>query len=431
MNKIIILIFIPLFLLNCSFNENSKIWNKEKKIVSERKKIKKVLLEEKKIQQEFNSNLKIDLTQININKVNYNQNNFGSLKYSGLLEKVENFNFGKLKNVDSLDFSPLFLQSGFIFFSPKGSIFRYDDNKKIIWKKNYYSKSEKKLNPKLIFSKIENNVLIADNLGKFYLINLENGDLIWMKNNIYPFNSDIKIKDNNFFIVDYKNTLRCFSIKSGSELWNFQTEDSFTLSSAKNSIVISNEMVIFSNSIGDITAIDALDGSIQWQLPTQSNSMVNENYNFKNSKLVLSGKSIYFSNNRNQFFSVDVETGKPNWKNEVSSSIKPIVIEDYIFTVSDDGYLYTLLKDEGDIIRINDVFKNYKPKDRKKIKTIGFSMGNENLYITNNDGKIIVINLSLGNIINIKNISRNLISEPFIFDNHLYIINNRSIFKYN
>ena len=45
-------------------------------------------------------------------------------------------------------------------------------------------------------------------------------------------------------------------------------------------------IIIFTNSIGDITAVDIETGFITWQLPTQSSSIINETYNFKISKLV-------------------------------------------------------------------------------------------------------------------------------------------------
>ena len=79
--------------------------------------------------------------------------------------------------------------------------------------------------------------------------------------------------------------MRCYKIEDGSEYWNLQTEDSFTISNAKYSLIIIDEMVVFSNSIGDITAVDIETGLITWQLPTQSSSIINETYNFKISKL--------------------------------------------------------------------------------------------------------------------------------------------------
>ena len=120
-----------------------------------------------------------------------------------------------------------------------------------------------------------------------------------------------------------------------------QTEDSFTISNIKYSLIILNDNVIFNNSIGDITAVDIETGLITWQLPTQSSSIINETYNFKTSKLVSDGNSIFFSNNKNQFYSIDLKTGTTNWINEVNSNVKPILVGNLIFTISNDCLLYT------------------------------------------------------------------------------------------
>ena len=175
--------------------------------------------------------------------------------------------------------------------------------------KNHYSKSEKKLRPKLNFIQDGENLLVTDNIAKYYSVNINSGELNWSKNNIYPFNSDIKKHKNKIFVIDYKNTLRCYNISDGSECWNLKTEDSFTISNSKFSLIVINDKVIFSNSIGDITAVDIETGVIIWQLPTQSSSIINETYNFKISKLVSDGNSIIFSNNKNEFHSIDVKTG--------------------------------------------------------------------------------------------------------------------------
>jgi outer membrane protein assembly factor BamB len=81
------------------------------------------------------------------------------------------------------------------------------------------------------------------------------------------------------------------------------------MSDTKNSLIIIGDLVVFSNSIGDITAVDIEPGLITWQLPTQSSNIINESYNFKNSKLVSDNKSIYFSNNKGEFYSIDIKTG--------------------------------------------------------------------------------------------------------------------------
>jgi outer membrane protein assembly factor BamB len=248
---------------------------------------------------------------------------------------------------------------------------------------------------------------------------------------MHPFNSEIKIVKNKLFAVDYQNTLRSFNLSDGSELWNFQTENVFTISDTRNSLIIIDNLVIFNNSVGDITAVDAVTGMITWQLPTQSTNIINDSYKFKNSKLVSDKRSIFFSNNKGEFYSIDVKTGVANWINEVSSNVTPILIGNLIFTVSNEGYLYVIEKNNGNIIRITDIYKNYKEKKRADIKPIGFVIGTRNLYLTNSDGNMNVIDLVTGtSIYNVK-VAYNFISEPFIFNKNLFVIKKGSIIQYN
>ncbi len=431
MNRLLILIISLFFLNNCSLNENSSIWQNKEVDTKNPKNIKKVF-SEKKVVTQFNQELKLDLSKIKINnKIVDNRNNYGIQDYSGSIEKVGIYKFSKLDDVNHLNFKPLFLNDGLIFFDKKGSIIRYDNNQKVLWKKNYYSKSEKKLKPKLNFALVDQNLLITDSISKYYSININSGELIWSKNNIYPFNSEIKRSKNKIFAVDYKNTLRCYNVNDGSECWNLPTEDSFTISSSNFSLIILGELIIFTNSIGDVTAVDIDSGLITWQLPTQSSSIINETYNFKVSKLVSDNKSIYFSNNKNEFYSVDVRTGITNWINEINSNLTPITSGNLIFTISNEGYLYVVEKNNGNIIRISDLYLNYKIKKRKNVKPIGFAIGDTKLYLTNTDGKMIVVDLNLGKVIGVEKVAGNFTSRPFIFNQSLFVIRNGSIIQYN
>ena len=431
MNRLIILLL--LFLLNnCSLNENSQIWKDKKKNLENKKNTEKIFSDKKKVTTEFNPELKLDLAKIQTNNIIINnKNNYGSQSYKGSITKIGNYKFSKLENTNQLNFKPVFLNDGIIFFDKKGSIIRYKDTQKVIWKKNFYKKNERKLNPQLNFLLHGEDLLVADNIAKYYSVNINSGKVNWSKNSTYPFNSEIKKNNSKFFIVDYKNTLRCYNIKDGSECWNLQTEDSFTISNSKFSLIVINDMVVFSNSIGDITSVDIETGSIIWQLPTQSSNIINETYDFKISKLVSDGKSIFFSNNKNEFYSVDVKTGVTNWINDINSNLTPIIIGTLLFTVSNDGYLHVVEKNGGNIIRINDLYTNYKEKKRKDISPVGFAIGNSKLFLTNTDGKMIIVNLNLGNIAGIEKVSTNLTSRPFIYNQNLFVIRNGSIVQYN
>ena len=417
-------------MVNCSLNENSKIWNKKEK--NKVNKNTKTIFDEKKISyKELNSNISLDLSQLNVqNKIVDNRNNLGIQNYSGKLKKIKKFKFSKLNNENDTDLTPLFLKDGLVFYDSKGSIIRFNNDQKIIWKKNYYSKFEKKNNPKLSFALYKKKIIVSDNLSNIFLINLENGNLIWKKKNDYPFNSEIKTVDDRFFVIDLKNVLRCFFIEDGSECWNYETEKALTITNAKNSLFVSENSIYFINNLGDLTAVDTSSGNLLWQLPTQSSDIINITYNFKNSKLVSEGKSIFFSNNKNEFYSIDLKNGSINWINDISSSLTPIIIKNLIITISDNGYLFMIDKEKGNIIKIKDIYKIYKEKNRKKIKPTGFSISQDKIYVSNNDGKIIVLELTTGNVLKVEKIAGKIMSKPFLFNNHLFMIKNGAVVQY-
>ena len=431
MTRIVSFIAYSLLLVNCSLNENSKIWNQKNSISNEGKNLQIVLDEKKEITKELNSKLKLNIENVKLNDNIFDKyNNFGTQNYSGNFDKIGNFKFSKFDEVTELNFQPLFLEKSLIFFDKKGSIIKYDLDGKILWKKNYYNKFEKKSNPRLSFSKKEKNLIVTDTLSKFYLINLSSGDLIWSKRNDYPFNSEIKVFKDKFFVIDLKNILRCFNIKDGSECWSLKTDNSLTISNSKNSLIVDTESVIFNNSVGDITAVDISTGLIIWQLPTQSSEIINETYGFKNSKLVSDGKNIFFSNSKNEFYSIDRKNGSINWMNKVRSNLTPIIVDNFIFTVSNEGYFYVIDKNKGHVIKINDIYKDYKIKKRKFIKPTGFSVSQNELYLSNNNGKLKVIELNSGNVIENIKISRDTISKPFIYKKNLFVIKNGAIIQY-
>ena len=93
--------------------------------------------------------------------------------------------------------------------------------------------------------------------------------------------------------------------------------------------------------------------------------------------------------------------------------------------------MYVIEKNKGNIIRITDLYVDYKIKKRKDINPTGFAIGHTKLYLTNTDGKMIVADLSLVKVIGIVKVSGDFISRPFIYNQNLFVIKNGSIIQYN
>jgi len=431
-NKVLLSVLILLILNNCSASKKVGFWDKDNKDQKQIENTKTILTKQVRLEEEFNPNLyvKISTGKFNRNSLN-NQNDMGELAYEGVLEKIGKYNFSKFNDFDFISPNPLFYNKNLIFYDNKGTIIFYDENQKILWENNFYNKSEKKIKPRLNFAVKKNILIVTDDVAKYYAINIDTGELLWTKTNIVPFNSNIKIKDDVFYVVDYKNILRSISIQDGSEIWNLKTEESLTKSNTKISIVLDKKNIYFNNSIGDVTAVDIKSGQLVWQLPTQNNNISQNAFQLSNSELVINENTIFFSNNKNEFYSIDTATGLINWKTEISSDLKPVVIGNLVITISEKGYLYVVDKKSGNIIRINDLFKDYKDKKRKQIKPTGFFIALNKIYLTNSDGKLIIVNSNEGNILNVVKISGGKILQPFINENNLFLISNGSIIKFN
>ena len=403
-----------------------------KKEVVENNKNSKIIFEKSKpITKELNPNLKIKLTKLIKGEVflGNNTNNTGNINFETNFSKTSNYKFALIKEFDFNQPELIFTEDeSIVFFDGKGSIFKINKDLKEIWKVNHYTKREKKLKPIIFFSQTKNRLIAADNLSKVYLIDLKNGNLIKSIESNAGFNSNIKISNDKFMIVDLNNTIRCFSINDGKEMWNFETENPFIKSRKKLSLITKGELVFFINNIGDLTAVNINNGSLFWQTPTQSNVIYQDAFTLENSDLVFANDSIYFSNSKNEIFSIDARTGIVNWKQTVNSSLTPTIIENFIFSVSEEGYLFVLENKTGNIIRITDMLKNIKDK-KNKIKPTGFVIARNIMYLSLNNGRLIKANVSTGEELSIHKLSGSKILRPNIFNGHMYILKNNAIIK--
>ena len=347
-NKFYLYFFLLILLSNCGFVK--------KDVVEQNNEGKDIFEKIEPIQKELNPKLNIQLSKLTKEKpfLNNNSNNSGNISFETNFQKTSSYKFKVIKKYKHNQPELIFTDDKkIIFFDGKGSVFKINEDLKEVWKVNNYNKKEKKSNPILYFAQNGQNLIVNDNLSKLYSIKLSNGDVVWSKYNRSSFNSDIKIFKDRFFTIDFDNVIRCFSIKDGKEIWNFKSENSFIKSQKKLSLLLKDDIVFFINNLGDITALDSKNGSLVWQTPTQSNIIYQNAFTLENSDLVFANNSIYFSNNKNEFFSIDVKSGIIKWKQTVNSILRPTVIENLIFSISTEGFLFVIEDQTGNILRIN------------------------------------------------------------------------------
>ena len=313
-----------------------------------------------------------------------------------------------------------------VFFDEKGAILKFNNDSKLIWKKNYYNKNEIKQRPVINFAANNKILIAADNLANLYAIDYLNGNLIWKNFNKSSFNSEIKIFDDKVFLVDYENVIRCISIEDGKEIWSFGTEKSFIKSQRKLSLIIQNNQVIFIDTFGDINSLDIETGSLNWQTQTINEYIYESAFLLKNSKLVSDNETIYISNNQNSFFAIDINSGIIKWEQKINTYLDPSIIENLVLTISQDGYFIIIDKRNGNILRSTNIFNSL---NYKKIFPTGFIAAKKFIFVSLSNGRLLKVNIKDGKTKDIIKIDGSKISRPYTLNKQMYILRNDAIIK--
>ena len=439
--KFLIYFFLLTTFTSCSFDKFTGIWDgskKERLRIGEIAKNQKDKISSLKIFSTNNSNLEEIVTKKIIKlskpKQNYSwimsglnlQNFHGHIYLDGIDNNFLKKKIGKSKfNLASVTSSPLVIDENIIFSDDTGSIFNINKNGKLIWKKNIYLKRYKHIYKNLVFSVYKDKIYVADNIGFIYSLNIDNGELIWIRDHGIPLKSNLKIYKNKLFVVNQDNRLLCLNIKQGSKIWDIRTMPSFIKSQTFINLAVSkNDEVLMINSAGDLFKVNANNGNIYWNLNTTVSMFEHDSDFFEASDVVIADKDIILSNS-SYTFSFNLENGYLNWQQNIGSRNTPIINGNNVFLLTNDGYFINFNKLNGEIIWATNILKVLKKK-KQMTNISGFILGSGKIYVTTINGHLIVCSATSGKVEYFKKIANTITSAPIISDNSLYILTGNS-----
>ena len=433
----ILLLFLSIIFFECSFDNKTGIWIDKPKQKAANIALIKLSDDQNKFKEELNPGLTINInSKEKTNKkwimpgLNYS-NLISHLRFDGKINKFSKYKFNKIPP-STVKENPLIIEEKYLItIGEKGSIVKFVNRKKVQWKRNIYSKKEKKKIENISLALSKDKLYAIDNLGKYYAIDVDTGKIIWVKRHDALFNSQIKVYKGKIYAVDSNNMINCFSTTDGKLIWKFETPSTFIKTNKKLSIIVTPSSVLFSNTAGDIAKVNINNGELNWFIPTQNTLIQHETNFLETSDIVLFKKNIFFSNNFSKLYSLNLDSGILNWILNINSNLRPILIDNLLFTISQEGYLIVIDSIEGKIIRSNYILDKFKAKQRKKLFMQGFLIASDKVYITTNLGYLIICSVSTGKVEKVSKLSNSQLSEPIISNNHLYVLTNKSLFISN
>ena len=438
--KFLIVFFSLILNIGCSFDNKTGIWHsKEKERISEiEKKQKQNKKEIVKLFSPGNTNLKEipAIKKINLKEPKKNlswqmkglnlQNSIGNIYLPSIKKNFLKKKIGKNKfKLSKITSTPLILNNNIFFADDTGSIFSINQKGKINWKKNIYKKIYKKIYKNLSLVIDNNKIYVADNIGFIYSINIENGELIWIKNHGIPIKSNIKVFDNKIFLINQDNRLLCLDSKKGSIIWDLRSISPFIKSQNFLSMAISEDgYLVMLSSSGDLVKVNTKNGQMHWSLNVLETNVSYGTDFFKSSDIVIEDNEIIFSTT-SSVFSFDINSAYLRWKKNLNSQNTPIIVSDYLFLVSNNGFFLNLDKNSGKTIWSTNLLKVLKKKKQNTVIT-GFILGSGKIYATTLNGYLIVSSASSGQVEYFRKIGDKITSAPIISNGALYILTKES-----
>jgi len=435
----LLLIFFFLLIISCSSDKDKKV---DLEIFKKQGEKINVFEANNVFDKEVDSRSILQLNQPQLNKKwsyeHFSSNNFyDHLVYEGKFQDIFKKSIGDYINKNN-DSGSLLAFENFAFFSDeKGKIYKFDtSNQKIIWELKIYESSYNDY-PKNIVLFLNGDVLYAaDNLGFIYSIDVQTGKIIWQQNYGIPFSSNLNFHKGILFVVNQNSRLYAFNPSDGQKIWSFESLSGLIKPSRSSNISLYDNKLLFSNDVGDITAIDLDQQVIIWTKNILSQNTISNNLVFKISNILIDKKDVYVSSNSGDLFNFNLETGEIKWSLKLSSIQNHISTDKYLFVLTENAYVVALNKLNGSILWSLNLNKHSKSiiegsnvgifSTPTNNDHFGLLLGSGYLYLTSASGYIFKISAVDGKYISSKKINNELSRAPIIVDNKILILNRSS-----
>ena len=432
----IVYFFLLIFFLNaCSFDNRSGIWENENNrnqkksylkdfetITSSKSKFNKIISKD----DSFTFKLPKQIINNGWKDIFYNQtNNFVNFKYDNqnqLLLKSRKITRYKINR------NTLIEKNNLILNDYKGNIIVYYLNDKKINKKfNFYKKKFKDLDKKLNLI-VENDIIfVSDNLGYLYAFDHQKNVILWAKNYKIPFRSNLKIYKNKLIAANQNNDIYFFNKSNGDLIKKLPTEETLLKNQFVNNLSLNDNNLLFLNTSGSLYSLNCDNMQMMWFINLNEVLDLNLDNLFYSNQIIANKNKLVVSSN-DHIYIVDIETGIILSKYNFISIVKPLILNNYLFLISNNNLLISLDLSNNKIIYSYDIEEkifDFYNKNKKKIIFSNILAANNQLLIFLKSSQILKFNID-GNLDDIVELPTNINSNPMIVNNLLYYLDNKN-----
>jgi len=272
---------------------------------------------------------------------------------------------------------------------------------------------------------VNGRVYVTSGFGVFVALDAQSGEEIWVKRINTPVHSAPTVAGGRLFAVSDDNELFALDAETGDVLWTYQAiiETARMLTSPSPAVI--DDVVIAPFSSGEVVALKAQNGGVLWQeaLDASGNLTPLATLNDIAAGPVIADGYVFATTQSGSFSAFDLRTGQRVWNQPAGSLGFPLVVGDFIYTVTTEGEVVCMSKADGTVIWLTQlrIFKKQK-KRKKRISWVGPIMAGERLLMMSSRGEAVEVSPYSGEILRTYKVSGDIYVAPIIANNTVYYI---------
>ena len=292
----------------------------------------------------------------------------------------------------------------------------------IIWEKEVFPEEES-INSNIDggLALVNDKLILSSSYGEIINLNSITGEIIWKKNIYKPVQGAPTINNDLIYQMTVNNELYVLDIFTGTELWRYSASHVSAISNGSSSPAVTNDTVIFPSNTGEILALDALTGSVLWNSSLVIEGSISGTLELTDidSGPVIHDGLIYASSLSGKFAVIDLISGTFIWEIPIKTSNNSIINGDSVFISSDDGRVINVLKDNGEVRWIANIYEALKIESNGTPLCSTPILAKNNIILSCYDGNVFKINSSNGDYEKLINLGEASFISPIIINGHI------------
>lgn len=271
----------------------------------------------------------------------------------------------------------------------------------------------------------DGRVYVTSGFGLIAALDAGSGAEIWRNRTRTPVHSAPTVHNGRVFAITDDNELFAVDADTGETLWTYQgiIETARMMTSPSPAVV--DDVVIAPFSSGEVVALRVQNGGVLWQdaLNATGNLTPLATLNDIASGPVIADGYVFASAQSGSLAAFDMRTGQRVWSQPAGSLGFPLVIGNFLYSVTTEGEVACMSKSDGTVIWLTQLQAFKKQKKRKKrISWTGPTMAGNRLLLMGSNGQAVEINPLDGSIIKTFKLAGDVYVAPIVANNTVYYV---------